>query len=312
MLSTIFGSLFTMNFLTTVVRLSTPIFFAAIASFIAASTGMVNIAIESIMTFGALAGILGSYLTGSAWMGVLIGLVIGVLTALLIALFSMRLGASPILIGIALNTFANSLATFFLYQITGEKGSSASLFTKTLSSVNIPIIKDIPFIGPVISGQYILTYFCWVILILLFILIYKTPLGMRMRACGLNANAARTAGINVEKLQIFSLVLSGLFAALGGMYLSLNYVHIYSSNMVAGQGWMGIAANGIASGRFGILLISALIFAAFRAVSLIFNSSSLFPVDLVAAIPYFAVFCFVTIVSVFRYYRVKAGKVEEQ
>ncbi len=301
-----------MNFLTMVIRLSTPIFFAAIGAFIAASTGIVNIAIESIMTFSALGGILGSYLTSNAWAGLLIGLIIGILTALLIALFSMRLGASPILIGIALNTFADSIAIFFLYQFAGEKGTSASLPTPTLSSINVPIIQNIPVLGQLLSGHYVLTYICWIILILLFFLIYKTPLGMRMRACGLNANAARTAGINVEKLQIFSLVLSGMFAALGGMYLSLNYLRIFSKGMVAGQGWMGIAANGIANGNYGVLLLSALIFSAFRAVSIVFSSSTIFPVDLVAAIPYFAVFCFVTIASIIRYYRVKAGKVEEQ
>ncbi|MCR5230300.1 MAG: ABC transporter permease [Solobacterium sp.] len=306
------SSLFSLSFLVTVVRLATPILFAAIASFIAASTGIVNIAIESIMTFGALAGILGSYLTQNAWAGMLIGLVVGICTALLIALFSMRLGASPILIGIALNTFADSLAIFVLYQLAGEKGTSASLPTPTLGVLNIPVIKDIPILGQLLSGHYILTYVCWIVLILLFILIYKTPLGMRMRACGLNANAARTAGINVERLQVFSLVLSGLFAALGGMYLSLNYLRIFSKSMVAGQGWMGIAANGIASGNYGVLLLSAVIFAAFRAVSIIFSSSTVFPVDLVSAIPYFAVFCFVTIASVINYYRIKSGKVEEQ
>ncbi len=306
------SSLFSLSFLVTVIRLATPILLAATASFIAASTGIVNIAIESIMTFGALAGILGSYMTQNAWMGLLIGLIVGICTALLIALFSMRLGASPILIGIALNTFADSLAIFVLYQLAGEKGTSASLPTPTLGVVNIPVIKDIPVLGQLLSGHYILTYVCWIILILLFILIYKTPLGMRMRACGLNANAARTAGINVERLQIFSLILSGLFAALGGMYLSLNYLRIFSKSMVAGQGWMGIAANGIASGNYGVLLLSAVVFAAFRAVSIIFSSSTVFPVDLVSAIPYFAVFCFVTIASVISYYRVKSGKVEEQ
>ena len=312
MLSSIFETLFSMRFLVTTIRLATPIIFAAIGTFIAAQSGIGNIAIESIMTFAALAGVLGSYLSGNAWVGVLLALVIGILTVMLIAFFSMKLGANAFLIMIALNTFADSVAIFVMYLMTGEKGTTASLTTPILSSIDIPIIKDIPILGEILSGQYILTYLCWVIVILLFIFIYKTPTGMRLRACGLNANAARTAGINVERLQILSLIMSGLFAALGGMYLSLNYVHIYSSNMVAGQGWMGIAANGIASGNFAVLLLSALIFAVFRAVSLIFNSSSLFPVDLVAAIPYFAVFFFVTIVSIVKYYRVKTGHVEEQ
>lgn len=305
-------SLFTMNFLLTVIRLSTPIFFASIASFIAGITGIGNIAIESIMTFGALAGILGSYVTSNAWLGLLVGLCIGILTALLIAFFSMKLGASSIFVGIALNTFADSLAIFFLYQIAGEKGTSASLLTPTLSTVNLPGLSSIPVLGDLLSGQYVLTYLCWILLVFLYVLVYKTPLGMRMRACGLNPDAAKTAGVNVERLQVLSLVMSGIFAALGGMYLSLNYLRIFSKGMVAGQGWMGIAANGIANGSYGVLLLSSLIFAAFRAVSIVFNTSAILPTDLVSTVPYLAVFIFVTGASIINYYRVKHGKVEEQ
>ena len=312
MLSSIFTTIFTTRFLLTVIRLATPIIFAAIGTFIAASTGIGNIAIESIMTFSALAGVLGSYISGSAWVGVLFGFAVGILVALIITFFSMKLGANAFLIMIALNTFADSVAIFILYQITGDKGTTASLTTPLLDVLEIPIIKDIPIIGEILSGQYVLTYICWIIVILLFILIYKTPLGMRMRACGLNADAARTAGINVEKLQVLSLILSGIFASLGGVYLSLNYVKIFSKGMVSGQGWMGVAANGISNGNYFALIISGIIFAMFRAISIIFSSNSAFPTDLVGAIPYFSVFVILTVVSIVNYYRVKAGKVEER
>ena len=312
MLNSLFSTLFTMRFLLTIIRLATPIVFAALGAFIAASTGIGNIAIESIMTFAALAGVLGSYLSGSAWVGVIIGFIVGMLTAMIIAFFSMKLGADAFLIMIALNTFADAVAIFILYQLTGDKGTTASLATPILDVVNIPIIKDIPIIGDILSGQYVLTYICWILVIIMFIVIYKTPLGMRMRACGLNADAARTAGINVEKLQVLSLALSGFFAALGGVYLSLNYLKIFSKGMVSGQGWMGVAANGIANGNYWSLILSAVIFAVFRAVSIIFSSNSAFPTDLVGAIPYFSVFVILTAVSIINYYRVKRGKVEEQ
>ena len=312
MLSSILSTLFTMRFLLTIIRMATPILFAALGAFIAASTGIVNIAIESIMTFEALAGVLGSYLTGSAWAGVVFGMVVGVLTVMLIAFFSMKLGADAFLIMIALNTFADAVAIFILYQITGDKGTTASLTTPILGSVDIPVIKDIPIIGEILSGHYILTYLCWLLIIVMFIVIYKTPLGMRMRACGLNADAAKTAGVNVERLQVLSLVLSGIFAALGGVYLSLNYLKIFSKGMVSGQGWMGVAANGIANGNYWMLVLSGLVFAVFRAVSIIFSSNSAFPTDLVGAIPYFSVFVILTVVSIVNYYRVKRGKVEGQ
>jgi len=312
MLSSIFSTLFSMRFLVTVIRLATPIVFAAIGTFVAAQSGIGNIAIESIMTFSALAGVLGSYLSGNAWVGVLLGIVVGILTVSLIAFFSMKMGANAFLIMIALNTFADSVAIFVMFLMTGEKGTTASLSTPVLGTLDIPIIKDIPIIGEILSGQFVLTYICWIIVILLFIFIYKTPTGMRLRACGLNPDAARTAGINVEKLQILSLVLSGIFAALGGAYLSLNYLKIYSRGMVSGQGWMGVSANGISGGNYFILILFAFIFAIFRSVAIVFSSNSAFPTDLVNAIPYLAVFLILTISSIISYYRIKRGKVEEQ
>ncbi len=301
-----------MKFLLQVIRLATPIIYASIGAFVADSCGIGNIAVESIMTFGALAGIFGSYISGNAMVGVLVAIVVGILTALLITFFSMKLGADPFMIMIALNTFADAVAIFALYQITGDKGSSASLATESLGVIDIPFIKDIPVLGEILSGQYILTYICWLLVFITFIVLYKTPLGMRMRSCGLNADAARTAGINVEKLQVLSLALSGLFAALGGVYLSLNYLKIFSKGMVSGQGWMGVSANGIANGNYWSLILSAIIFAFFRAVSIIFSSNSAFPTDLVGAIPYFSVFVILTAVSIINYYRVKRGKVEER
>ena len=312
MLSSVISTLFTMRFLLTIIRLATPILFAALGAFIAASTGIGNIAIESIMTFAALAGVLGSYLSGSAWVGVLLAIVIGIFTVMLIAFFSMKLGADAFLIMIALNTFADAVAIFILYQITGDKGTTASLSTPILGQLDIPLLNKIPILGEILSGQYDLTYVCWILIIILFIMIYKTPLGMRMRACGLNADAARTAGVNVEKLRVFSLVLSGVLAALGGAYLSLNYLKIFSKGMVSGQGWMGVAANGIANGNYWMLILSGVIFAVFRAVSIIFSSNSAFPTDLVGAIPYFSVFVILTVVYIVNYYRTKRGKVEEE
>lgn len=303
--------MFNMSFLLQVIRLSTPILFAAMASYVAASTGIGNIAIEGIMTMGALFGVLGSYWFQSATMGLIIGLVIGVGIALGIAFFSMKLGANPVLIGIALNTFADALAVFILYLACGDKGSSASLPTKFLNTIDIPVIKDIPVVGQLLSGHATLTYVSWIFIIIMFYLIFKTPLGLRMRACGLNPSAATTAGINVQRLQVLSLVLSGLLAAFGGVFMTLNYVHVFSKNMIAGQGWMGIAANGIASGNYGLLIITTFIFAIFRAVSISFGADSAFPTDLVKGIPYFAVLCALVGISVVKTIRTKSGNTAE-
>ncbi len=312
MLSSIFSTILRWGFVNNLICLSTPILFASIAAFVAASTGIGNIAIEGIMTMSALFGVLGSYLTQSAILGVLIGIGMGVAMALLIAFFSMRMGANATLVGIAINTFADSLAIFVLYQMVGEKGTSAKLLTQTFGKIDIPVIKDIPVLGNILSGNYTLTYVCWILIIILAIVLYKTPLGMRMRSCGLNADAAKTAGINVKRLQILSLILSGTFAALGGCFLSLNYLKIFSKSMIAGQGWMGIAANGIASGNYLVLVICSIVFGFFKALSVSFGTNAGFPTDLVAAIPYFAVFVGLVVFSIINHLRIKKGNVEEK
>ena len=311
MIASIVRMIGTANFWALLLRLATPIIFAALGAFIASLSGIANIAVEAIMTLSALGGILGSYFTQSAVVGVIIGLITGVVFALFLAFFSMKLGAKPTLIGIALNTFADSLAVFILYTITGDKGSSASLRTPTLGNIEIPFIKDIPVIGEIFSNQYTTTYICWIVIILTFILIYKTPLGMRIRACGLNANAAETAGINVNKMRTLALAISGFFAAFGGIFLSLNSARLFSKGMVSGLGWMGIAANGIASGNYWVLLLSSLVFAAFRAVSAIFSTNPAFPTDLVNALPYFAVIVIVVISGIGKYISTKNGKGDE-
>ena len=306
-----FSSIFTTNFLAMTLRLSTPILLASMASFVASTTGISNTAIESIMTLSALFGILGSYWSQSAIVGILVGIAMGILVSLIIAFFSMKLGASVSLIGIALNTFSGPLAIFFLYQFTGNKGTSASLASPTIGNWDIPFIKDIPVLGEIISGHYILTYVSWLLAIILFIIIFKTPLGMRMRAIGLSESTAETAGVNVNKLRLLSIILSGILAALGGTFLSLNYSKIFSSNMVSGQGWMGIAASGIARGSYPALMIATFAFSIFRAISVVFIGTD-FPSELITAVPYIAVFVGISAIAIIETYKRKKGNVAEK
>ena len=145
-----------------------------------------NIAVEGIMLMSALMAVLGSYWTNSAWLGLLIAIATGIVMGLAIAFFSMYLGANSILVGIALNTFATSFSVFLLYLFTKNKGSSASLASKVLPTIDIPIIKNIPILGEIVSGHYVITYLTLIAMILVYILIYKTPLGMRIKAAGLD------------------------------------------------------------------------------------------------------------------------------
>lgn len=298
------SSVFSANFLFVVIRVAVPLVLASISAYMASLTGVGNIAVEGIMLMCCLMAVLGSFWTQSAWLGLLIAVIIGILMALMISMFSMSLGASSLLVGIALNTFASSFTVFLLYQFTQSKGSSASLASKVLPTLDIPVLKDIPFLGEVISGHYALTYITVVLVILVYILIYKTPLGMQMKACGLNEQAALSVGVNVNRVRIISMMLSGLMAALGGAYMTLGYASIFSKDMVAGRGWIGIAAQGIAGTSYVVLLLVSMIFSIFQAITNVFLLYDL-PSELINTIPYVGVFLGVVIYSVVLYRKKK-------
>ena len=227
-------------------------------------------------------------MTGSAWLGLLGVILVGVVMALLMAFFTMKMKASPIMIGIALNLFATDFSVWLLMLWTGSKGTTASLPSKVLPTWHIPVIKDIPILGEIISGHYFLTYVCVVLAIFIYILVYKTPFGLRMKACGLDEHAAESVGIKVNKVRLIAIIMSSVLAALGGAYLSMGYMSIFSSNMTASRGWTGIAANAVGGGNFLIVVLTTLVFSFAQGIVNRLALTQL-PSELVNIIPYVCV-----------------------
>ena len=161
MANNILSSFFSASFIFIVIRVGVPLLFASMSAYVASLAGIPNIAVEGIMIFGALFGVYFSALSGSAWVGLLVVIIVGLIMALVIAFFSMKMKADPIMIGIALNLFATDFSIWLLLLWTGTKGTTATLPSKVLPTVNIPIIKDIPILGESISGHYFLTYVCF-------------------------------------------------------------------------------------------------------------------------------------------------------
>lgn len=308
-LSDFFNSIFTASFIFVVIRVAIPLLCASLSAYTANISGLNNIAVEGIMLMSALMAVLGSYWTQSAWLGLLIAIVSGVVMALSIAFFSMYLGANSILVGIALNTFASSFSIFLLYLFTKNKGTSASLASKILPTVDIPIIKDIPIIGEIFSGHYVITYIVLIVMILVYVLIYKTPLGMRIKAAGLDQEAARSVGINVNQVRIISIIISGVIGALGGAYITMGYMSVFVKNMISGRGWIGIAVQGMAGSSYPVLILTTLLFSVFQAFTNIFLLYNL-PSELINIIPYVAVLLGIVVFSVMEYYKHKKGELD--
>ena len=303
--SNMISSFFTADFVFVVIRVGVPLLFAAMSAYIAALAGISNIAVEGIMIFGALFGVYFSAITGSAWGGLAGVVAIGILCALVIAFFTMKMKANPIMIGIALNLFAADISIWLLLVWTGSKGTTASLPSKVLPTLNIPFLENIPILGEILSGHYFLTYVCIVLAILLAILVYKTPLGLHMKACGLDAHAAESVGIKVNRVRLIAIILSGIFAALGGAYLSMGYMSIFSNNMTASRGWIGIAAQAVGQGNFLIVVITTAVFAFAQGIVNRLALTTL-PAELINTIPYIFVLIGLIGLSINEYRKAKS------
>ena len=293
------------SFVFIVIRVGTPLLFASMSAYSASLAGIPNIAIEGIMNFGALFGVYFSAVTGSAWLGLLGAVGIGLLCGGVLAFFTIKMKANPIMIGIALNLFSTDFAIWLLLVWTGSKGTSGSLPSKVLPTVNIPFLEDIPVLGEILSGHYFLTYLCIILAIALYVLVYKTPFGLRMKATGLDDKAAESVGIKVRKVRLIAALISCSLAAMGGAYLSMGYLSIYSSNMTASRGWIGIAAAAVGGMNLGVTIATTLIFAVASATVNVLSLMQL-PSELLNTIPYFCVLLILIIKSIREYRRQRA------
>ncbi|RRD93599.1 ABC transporter permease [Clostridiales bacterium COT073_COT-073] len=277
--------IFTTDFAFSVVRVTTPILFAALGALISDKAGAVNIGLEGIMLMSALTGVLAGAYSQSALVGLLAAILTGMLMAGALAYFTLKLKTDVILGGIALNFFASGATIFFLYYVTGDKGTSSSLASKVLPDIHLPLIEKIPFLGPVISGHNILTYIGIISVFGLWYLLHKTGLGLRIRSVGENENAAKSVGINVMAIRYLAMILSGAFAGMGGAFLSMGYVSWFSKGMSAGRGWIALAAEAMGRGTVIGTVLSALLFGAADALS---NTLQLLqiPAELIKIIPY--------------------------
>ncbi len=278
-------SIFSANFVFATLRVMTPILFPAIGVAITALSGSINIALEGIMLVAAFTGVIVSAFTGSLWLALIFGILAGIGMAALLGYFHLNLKADIIIAAIALNMFASGITVFLTYIFAHDKGTTSSLRSLVFPSVKIPVLDKIPVLGKMFSGLNILTYAALISVIVFYYLIYKTPLGLRIRAVGQNPDAAESVGVDVKKVKMYSLLLSGFFGALGGLYLSMGYVSWFSRDMTAGRGFIAIAAASIGGNLPLGTFFGSLLFGVVNTLA-IFLATLKVPSELIQMIPY--------------------------
>ena len=262
----IFSYIFSIEFVQAVIRMSTPLLFVAMAAVIGAHADVLCIAFEGVMLCAALGGVLASGYTGSLLLGMLVGLLSGLIITGIFAYFVLVLHAEQMLSGLALNLFAGGITVTLLYAFTGSKTSSVGLPSLSFPQVSIPGIKDIPVIGSILSGQNVLTYLAFVCVFVVHIILYKTRFGLRVRSVGEAPHAAEAVGINVVRVKFSALMISGVLASFGGMFMSMGYLNAFTRDMISGRGFIGIAAQSLGFGYPILTGIWTLIFGVATAV----------------------------------------------
>lgn len=283
----ILAAIFTPAFLFSVIRISTPLILGSMAALICNRGGMLHIAFEGIMLSAAFFGMLTSALTQNVFLGVLGAIAGGLLISMLLGYFNLVLNSDRTLTGIALNTFASAGTVFALYLLVQDKGTSSSLPSLVVPNIQIPVLKGIPVLGTILSGHNALTYVSFLTVFLTYIIIFRTPLGLQIRTVGENPNAAASVGINVMKIRFITLGISAVIASLAGAYMSMGYLSWFSRDMMAGRGFMSIAAQNLGAALPLPSLLASLAFGAVTALANVLQTLNM-PSEIIQAMPYVA------------------------
>ncbi|MGQ9844678.1 MAG: ABC transporter permease [Caldisericia bacterium] len=296
-MSPLLKSILSPSFGFAILRVMTPILFASIGVAFSALAGSINISLEGTMLISAFFGVIVSAFTKSLFLSFLAGILSGIGLASILSYFHLKLKADIILAAIALNMFTSGFTIFLLYIFAKDKGTSSSLRSLVFPSINIPILKNIPILGEIFSGHNILTYLALISVLIFFIIIFKTPLGLRIRAVGQNPDAASSVGINVKKIKFYALLLSGIFGALGGLYLSMGYVSWFARDMTAGRGFIAIAASNLGAHLPLGVFLASILFGILNTIA-IYLASLQIPSEFIQMIPYIATIVTLTIYSI--------------
>jgi len=239
-------------------RYATPLIFASLGGLFSERSGVINIALEGMLLTGAFFAVLGADLTNTWYLGVLIGMVAGGVLALIHAVFSVSLRADQIVSGTALNFLAFGLTTYLYLNRYGAEGTPTDL--PEVPDVHLPVIEDIGFVGDIFGQMNLLIWLGLALVVVTWVVVFRTPSGLRLRSAGENPLAAETAGLSVVRTRYLAVITSGVLAGAGGAYLSIGFVHSFSQNMTVGKGFIALAALIFGRWRPGGALMAALLF----------------------------------------------------
>ena len=273
------------SFINSDIQTAMPIMLAATGMIFSERAGLVNIGIEGVMLMGAFTGVAASYMLGNAWLALLMVILIGGLMGLLFTFLVETARSDQVVIGMAFNLMGLGLTTMLNRAIFGMNTSPPKI--DSFHPLDIPVLSKIPFLGAAFFEHSSLTYIAFAIIPIVFFIVFKTNMGLKLRAVGEHPRAADTVGIKVVRIRYIAGMVSCMLGAARGAYLSMSQLNFFTENMTAGRGFIALAA--VIFGKYspGGVMVASLLFGAGSAVSyLIQATNSHIPGNLVLMIPY--------------------------
>ncbi|WP_416198686.1 MAG: ABC transporter permease [Sporanaerobacter sp.] len=298
---------FNLTLLQHTIRTATPLILAALGGLLTEHAGMLNIGMEGMILLGAFFGVLGSFFFGSSLAGVILAGLVGLVIGLLFAVFVVDLKSDEFIVAIAINMFASGLTVFLLRSIFGVKGAFSSPDIVPLPRLKFPGLSSVPFLNAILNNHSIFVYISWILVVLIYIYLYKTPHGIWLRASGEYPEALETAGVSPKKMKYISSIACGVLCGFAGAHLSLGYLTLFSENMSANRGFIAVAA--IIFGRANPIrtFAAALMFGFFDALGIRLQVMGI-PSQFTQMIPYIATILALFIVTKRQIAKVKKNK----
>lgn len=240
------------------IRMTTPILYVALGSALCNRVFIFNIGLEGMMLVGGFAAIVANFYTGSLILSVLSAMAASMAVAWVAGIFMVKFKGAMLVVGVSINVLISGATTFLMQIIFGSKGAYVSTKLVSLPKIDVSFMGGVPILQTMFGSLTYLDLFAFVLAVILYVFLFKTVIGFRMRSVGINKPAAESLGVNADRLQILTVVFSGLVSGLGGVLLTMGGVTMFAQNITAGRGFIAMAAGTLGAAHpLGVMVSSA-------------------------------------------------------
>ncbi len=276
-----------LEIISSTIRMCSPLLYCGLAAAICAKADIFNISMDGAMLASAFFSIVVNFYTHNVFLSVLAGILASMLVSALVGVLTIKFKASPVVVGIATNVAMGGVTTYLLFSIFNTRGVFTDPSLVGLSKVDIDLLNNIPYLGTILRGLTYIDLLAYASAIILYIFLYKTVIGYRLRALGINGIAAKSLGTKVDTYRFVTITLSGILCGLGGVLLSMGTVTLFIQNITAGRGYIALAANNLGKSHPLGVLASSLFFGLTEALGNFLQNTSV-KGQITDSIPYVA------------------------